>query len=313
MHIYTLHRWEHNHQFNPVDTHGERNTRRVIVLTLAMMVIEICAGYLFGSMALLADGWHMATHAIALSITAVAYYYARRHTNDAEYSFGTGKVGILGGFASGVVLAMIALMMGVESVKRLVSPQSIRFNEAIIVAVIGLVVNLISAYLLQEKTHRHHHHTNHHEPHPHRDHNLRAAYLHVLADALTSLLAIFALSTGKAFGWVWMDPAMGIVGALIIIKWSKGLLTDTGKILLDRDVNQELVQAIQSEIESDSDNRVADIHVWRVSSRHLSAIISIVTHFPKPPEHYKNLLSGFDQLSHVTVEVNECREDPCII
>jgi cation diffusion facilitator family transporter len=310
MHIYTLHRWEHTHQFNDVDARGERNTRRVILLTVVMMVIEISAGSLFGSMALLADGWHMGTHAIALGITALAYYYARRHADNPNYSFGTGKVGVLGGFASAVVLAVIALMMGAESIQRLFSPQSIRFNEAIIVAVVGLAVNLISAYLLQGKHPHDHDHSD--SAHDHHDHNLRAAYVHVVADALTSVLAIVALSTGKAFGWVWMDPIMGMVGAVIIIKWSYGLLTDTGKILLDRDVNQELVQAIQSKIESDSDNRVADIHVWRVGSRHLSAIISIVTHFPKPPGYYKLLLSEFQQLSHVTIEVNECKEEPCI-
>ena len=303
MHTHNLHLWEHSHRFNIEDDHAERNTKRVILLTLVMMIIEITAGYIFGSMALLADGWHMGTHAAALGITAFAYYYARKHSENPSYSFGTGKVGVLGGFGSAVVLAVIALLMGVESVQRLFSPVNIRFNEAIAVAVVGLAVNLISAYLLRGRHHHSHQHGSGH------DHNLRAAYLHVLADALTSLLAIVALITGKAFGWVWMDPIMGIVGALIISRWSYGLLIDTGKVLLDRDVNAEAVEEIRSIVESDSDNRVADLHVWRVGSHHLAAIISIVTHFPKPPDHYKKLLADHHEMAHTTVEVNPCGTD----
>jgi cation diffusion facilitator family transporter len=311
MHIHTLQKWKHRHRYNIEDAHGERNTRRVILLTLSMMVVEITAGYLFGSMALLADGWHMGTHAVALGITAFAYFYARRHSDNPNYSFGTGKVGVLGGFASAVVLGVIALLMGIESIQRLFLPQPIRFNEAIAVAVIGLAINVISAFLLQEK----HHHDHGHEDRPtkkFRDHNLRAAYLHVLADALTSLLAIVALSTGKAFGWIWMDPIMGIVGALIISRWSYGLLIDSGRVLLDRDVNPEAVEEIRSKIESDADNRVSDIHVWRVGTHHLSAIVSIVTHHPKSPDHYKKLLAEYEEIAHVTVEVNPCDSEPCI-
>ncbi|MGD9289323.1 MAG: CDF family Co(II)/Ni(II) efflux transporter DmeF [Desulfobacterales bacterium] len=310
MHIHNLNDWQHSHHFNTDDAHGERNTKRVIFLTLFMMVIEISAGYLFGSMALLADGWHMGTHAVALGITVSAYYFARRHSDNPNYSFGTGKVGVLGGFASAVVLAVIALLMGAEAIKRLISPLPIHFNEAIVVAVLGLIVNVVSAYLLKGK---HHHGHEHASNKIHRDHNLRAAYLHVLADALTSLLAIFALTAGKALGWIWMDPIMGVVGALIITKWSYGLLVDTGKVLLDRDVNQEAIFEIKSIIESDSDNRISDIHVWRVGPHHLSVIISIVTHFPKSPEYYKNLLTAYDEITHVTVEVNECESEPCII
>ena len=310
MHIHNLNRWTHNHHFNIDDGKGEKNTRRVILLTLSMMVIEIAAGYVFGSMALLADGWHMATHAVALGITAFAYYYARRNSDDPNYSFGTGKVGVLGGFASAIVLAIIAFLMGIESIERLMSPRQIHFNEAIVVAVIGFIVNIISAILLQD---RHHHHNGHGSDHKHHDHNLRAAYLHVITDALTSLLAIIALLLGKVFGWIWMDPIMGIVGALVITRWSYGLLVDTGKILLDRDVNKEAVSEIRSKIESDSDNKVSDIHVWRVGSHHLSAIISIVTHYPKTPEYYKSLLEDYDEISHVTVEVNKCDGEPCIL
>jgi cation diffusion facilitator family transporter len=310
MHIYNLHQWKHSHRYVIDDGHSERNTRRVILLTLSMMIIEITAGYQFGSMALLADGWHMGTHAVALGITAFAYYYARRKSDDPNFSFGTGKVGVLGGFASAVVLAVIALLMGVESFKRLINPSPIQFNEAIAVAVLGLIVNLISAWLLQGKHgHSHHHHKH---SHPHQDHNLRAAYLHVLADALTSLLAIIALVTGKIFGWIWMDPAMGIVGALVITKWSHGLLVDTGKVLLDRDVNQEAVDEIRAGIEADSDTRVTDIHVWRVGSHHLSAIISLVTHYPKPPDYYKKLLIDYDEIVHITIEVNKGEGEPCV-
>jgi cation diffusion facilitator family transporter len=275
-----------------------------------MMTIEIAAGYIFGSMALLADGWHMGTHAIALSITAFAYFFARKHSDNPNYSFGTGKVGVLGGFASAVVLAVIALLVGVESFQRLITPKTILFNQAIAVAVVGLIVNLVSAFLLQNK----HHHGNKHDSgkHHHHDHNLRAAYLHVLADALTSVLAIIALLTGKIFGWIWMDPVMGIVGATVITKWSYGLLIDTGKILLDRDVNQEAVDEIRSKIESDSDTKVTDIHVWRVGSHHLSALISLVTHYPKSPDHYKNLLLEYDEIVHVTIEVNACEGESCL-
>ncbi|RPJ70129.1 MAG: cation transporter, partial [Desulfobacteraceae bacterium] len=237
MHKHTLHRWQHTHRFLPENAHGERATYRVIALTLAMMVVEISAGVAFGSMALLADGWHMGTHAVALGITALAYHFARRHADNPRFSFGTGKVGELGGFASAVVLAVIALIMAVESVQRLLSPLPIRFNEAIAVAVIGLVVNLVSAFMLRDR-HRHSHGAG---PAHHHDHNLKAAYLHVIADALTSLLAIVALATGKIFGWVWMDPLMGIAGAVIITRWSYGLMKDTGKVLLDRDVDPQLI------------------------------------------------------------------------
>jgi cation diffusion facilitator family transporter len=310
MHRYNLHRWQHSHRFLADHARGERSTHQVIVLTLAMMVIEIAAGMVFGSMALLADGWHMGTHAVALGITALAYYFARRHADNPRFTFGTGKVGELGGFASAAVLAVVAVVMAAESVQRLIAPNPIRFNEAIAVAVAGLIVNVISAFLLNDR-HSHDHEEGSGKGHPH-DHNLKAAYLHVLADALTSLLAIVALSTGKAFGWVWMDPCMGIVGAVIITKWAYGLLMDTGRILLDRDVDPGFVSEIVQRIEAESDNRVSDIHVWRVGAGSLSVILSIVTHHPQPPEHYKKLIRDFDEVAHVTVEVNPCEGEACI-
>ena len=310
MHSSTLKDWQHPHSFKIENAQGERRTWLVIVITVAMMVIEIGAGYLFGSMALLADGWHMGTHAAALSITVFAYIYARRHADNPQYSFSTGKVGVLGGFASAVVLGVIALFMGLESLKRLYSPVSIQFNEAIGVAVLGLAVNLVCAYLLQAKhSHEHeHHHGSHHH-----DHNLRAAYMHVLADALTSFLAIFALLTGKHFGWVWMDPVMGVVGAVVITRWSYTLLSDTSKILLDREVDPGLAEKIRTTIEADADNLVSDLHVWQVSPHHLSVIITVVTHFPQSPDHYKALLQDFIGDAHVTVEVQKCESEPCLV
>lgn len=298
---------------------GERNTLCVIILTLVMMAGEIVAGMAFGSMALLADGWHMGTHAAALGITAFAYGYARRHAENPRFAFGTGKVGSLGGYTSAVVLGVVALLMIVESIKRLITPTPIHFNEAIVVAVIGLAVNLISAVMLggdhhhdHGDDHAHHHHQDDNGGHLHEDLNLKAAYLHVLADALTSVLAIIALVVGKYFGWVAFDPIIGIVGALVISKWAHGLLRDTAGVLLDRDVDADTVSAIQDAIESDADNRIVDFHLWKPGNGSLAAIISVVTHYPRPPEHYKRLLAGFDFIAHVTVEVIPCEGEPCL-
>ncbi len=313
MHSHSLDRWAHAHDFNTQAGDGERRTRLVVLLTAVMMVVEILAGYMFGSMALLADGWHMATHVAALSITLFTYSYARRHADNPVYSFGTGKVSALGGFASAMTLAVVALLMAIESVERLISPESIRFNEAIMVAVIGLIVNLLSAWLLHDADGHHHHHgyAHGHEHHA-GDHNLRAAYLHVLADALTSLLAIFALIAGKFYGLIWMDALMGIVGALVISRWGYGLLRETSRVLLDSVPGEKSLDAIRSAIESDSDNLIADLHVWRLGSQGYGVIISLVSHEPKDPQHYKALLAGIKDLKHVTIEVNGCDGDSCI-
>jgi cation diffusion facilitator family transporter len=275
-------------------------------------------------MALLADGWHMGTHAAALGVAVFAYRYARRHAADPRYSFGTGKVGALGGFASAVGLAVVSLVVFGESVSRLASPVVIRFDEAIAVAVLGLAVNVGCALLLRDdhhdhaRDHDHPHHEHDHdaahehgdgdaEPaHAHRDHNLRAAYLHVLADALTSVLAIVALLAGRTFGWTWMDPVMGIVGSMVIARWSFGLLRDTSAVLLDAEVASSRRDAMRAAIEAHEGNRVADLHVWRVGPRHLAAIISVVTAVPREPTHYRRLLGEFDDLAHVTVEVHAC-------
>ncbi len=307
MHLHTLARLQHRHDFSVINEKGERRTRLVLVLTAITMVVEILAGSLFGSMALLADGWHMGTHVAAFLITIFAYRYARKHAKNPDYSFGTGKVSVLGGFTSAVALAAVAIIMLLESVQRFIVPHAIHFNEAIIVAVTGLLVNVVSALLLKDS----HFHADDHPDDHHHDHNLRAAYLHVLADALTSLLAITALVSGKYMGWVWLDPAMGMVGAMIIARWSYGLLRQTSPILLDASIGSAYQAAIRETIENDSDNRISDIHVWKIGANDYAAIISLVTHFPKTTEHYRQLLRGFRWLSHITIEVNECRDDPC--
>jgi cation diffusion facilitator family transporter len=302
MHTRPLDQWQHDHDFVLDTAESERKTRLVVLLTACMMFIEIIAGYLFGSIALLADGWHMATHVAALSIAVFAYRYARRHTNNPKYSFGTGKVGSLGGFASAIALAVVALMMAIESVERLVNPQTIRFNEAILVAFVGLAINLISAWLLHAG-HEHHHHDEHGHHHTHHDHNLKAAYFHVLADALTSLLAIVALFTGKYFGWIWMDALMGLVGAALITRWGYGLLLETSAVLLDAVPKNTQTDAIREAIEADADSRITDLHIWQLGPHHQGAIICLVTPSPKKPQYYKSLLTRFEQLKHITIEV----------
>ncbi len=309
MHAHSLGNWQHSHDFSIKNEKGERRTQYVLILTAITMVVEIIAGSVYGSMALLADGWHMGTHVAAFFITIFAYRYARKHTNNPAYSFGTGKVNVLGGFASAITLAVVALVMLVESLQRIIEPQAIYFNEAIVVASIGLVINVVSAFLLKDN-HSHGHYHDHDHTH---DHNLKAAYLHVIADAVTSLLAIVALVSGKYLGWNWLDPVMGIVGAVIITRWSYGLLKQTSPILLDASIDKKYQQSIKDTIEEDSDGRVSDMHVWKVGANHYAAIIAIVTHHPKSTEHYKMLLRNHHKLSHITIEINECKESSCIV
>lgn len=309
MHIHSLDKWQHRHDFSFIHEKGEKRTRQVFVLTAITMIAEIVAGITFGSMALLADGCHMGTHAAAFLITLFAYRYSKKHADNRQFTYGTGKVTILGGFASAVALAVVAILIAVDSIVRLFNPREIQFNEAMAVAAVGLAVNLFCAYLLQG----HHEGEHDHDHSHHHDHNLRGAYLHVIADALTSVLAIGALFFGKYLGWNWLDPAIGIVGSVLIARWSYGLLNDTSSILLDRNVDPKIIPAVKETIETDSDNRVSDIHVWKVGPLDYSATISIVTHFPKNPDYYKNLLSDYQELSHVTIEVNHCEEEPCII
>lgn len=307
MHSRSIENWRHHHVFlGARHARNEWRTWAVVGLTAAAMVGEIVAGLAFGSMALLADGFHMATHAGALSIAGFAYWYARRHARDERFSFGTGKIGELAGYSSAVILAVAALMIGIESVSRLVSPVSIRFNEAIVVAVIGLAVNLVSAWILhagggEGNLHEHGGARHHH----HEDHNLRSAYFHVLTDALTSVLAIVALLAGRFYGWLWMDPLMGIVGSLVIARWSWGLLKGAGAVLLDMTPDEALAGDIRTALEEKGD-RIADLHLWRVGPGHMAAIVSLVSDHPQEPGHYKAKLTRFPNLSHVTVEVNRC-------
>ena len=312
MHTHTLSQWQHTHEFSVIQEHGEKRTVQVLLLTAITMVVEIVAGLTFGSMALLADGWHMGTHVAAFSITIFAYRYAKKHSASARFSFGTGKVSVLGGFASAVALVVVALMMALESIHRLFSPQAIRFNEAIGVAVLGLVINLLSAFLLQSHHGHGHSHGHDHGHVHHHDHNLRAAYLHVLADAFTSVLAIVALFSGKYLAWNWLDPMMGIVGAAVITKWAHGLLKETSGILLDGSMDSEIQQTLIQTIESDRDNRISDIHVWKVGPNHHAAMISIVTHYAQPPQYYKKLIADLASLDHVTIKVNPCESEPCV-
>jgi len=308
MHSHTLADWRHEHMFlGASHDRNERRTWAVVGLTAAMMVAEIAGGSIFGSMALLADGWHMSTHAGALAIAAFAYRFARSHARDPRFTFGTGKLGDLAGFTSAIVLAMIALGIGYESVVRLFQPVAIHYPEAIAVAVVGLGVNLLSAWLLGADHHHDHDHRHgdddHH--HDHHDHNLRAAYWHVLADALTSVLAIAGLLAAWTFGWTWLDPAIGIVGALVIAHWSWGLVRDAGAVLLDATPNKALGEAIRGRLEIGHD-RIADLHVWRLGPGHHGAIVSLVSDDPQPVEQYRGRLAGLHEISHLTIEVHRC-------
>lgn len=331
----------HDHVFLGQD--HRRNERRVwwvIALTAGMMVVEIIAGNLYGSMALVADGWHMSTHAGAMLITALAYGYARRQARNPRFTFGTGKLGELAGFASAIVLALIAMLIGWDSLARLVDPVPIRFDEAIAIAAAGLLVNLVSAWLLRddhghahghgghasEQVRRDHHGHDHEHRHAHEDdpdhahghgaahgrprrthdNNLRSAYVHVLADALTSVLAIAALLAGRSYGWLWADPAMGVVGALVIARWSWGLIRDAGTVLLDATpqsgrMRRDIEQALDA-----GDGEIADLHVWQVGPGHYAAIVSLVTRDPRDSAFYKAKLAHIAGLSHLTVETQAC-------
>ena len=307
MRTHSIDDWEHQHDFAVIEEHGERRTRQVLILTAITMLLEVAAGLAYGSMALLADGWHMGTHVAAFLITIVAYRYARRHADSRKFTFGPGKVSVLGGFVSAIALVAVALVMLGESLQRLMSPRPIHFDEALIVAVLGLVVNIVSAYLL--RGHHDHHHDDHHH---HHDHNLKAAYLHVLADALTSVLAIAALLFGKYLGWNWLDPLIGMVGAAVIGRWAYGLLRETGFILLDGSIEGDYLAAIREKIEGTLDNLVADIHVWKVGPSDYAAIISIVTHHPQKMDYYKELLRDFSEITHLTIELNVCEGESCL-
>jgi cation diffusion facilitator family transporter len=314
-----IHAYTHDHMFlGAAHDENARRTRWVVALTAVMMIGEIFAGYVTGSMALLADGFHMATHAGALTVAALAYGYAKRHARNPAYSFGTGKVGDLAGFASAMALGLIALAIGVESVMRLFQPITVAFGEATIIAVVGLAVNLVSALLLSGGHHHHHghghshghdhgHHGHGHDDHHHGhgahggDNNLRSAYIHVLADALTSVLAIAALLAGRYLGWVWMDPVMGIVGGIVIARWSWTLMRDTAAVLLDT-TDVHVAEEVRELVETPGDARIADLHVWRIGPDAHAAIVSVVGDVSVTAETIRQRLKPVHELAHITVE-----------
>ena len=321
MHTESVERWAHDHTFGQDEKKSaERRTLIVSVVTILTMIVEIGAGIVFGSMALLADGLHMGSHASALAISVFAYRYTRIHAKDARFNFGTGKVSSLAAFASATLLALVALVMAWESIGRLLSPVVIRFNQAILVAVIGLIINGVCLAILgghgsfNGKRGREHeedadHVHVHADRHDHHDHNFRSAYLHVLADAMTSVLAIFALLFGKYLRQQWLDPCMGLVGATLVVRWSWGLLRSSARVLLDLQAPDEVLEPIRKSIESEGDNRVSDLHVWSVGPGIYAAEIAIVSSRPRDPDDYYKLLPGDLGLVHVTVETHRCAAD----
>jgi cation diffusion facilitator family transporter len=312
MHTHSLSDWTHEHVFDKGNYAAERGTRAVMWITATMMVVEIVAGWWFNSMALLADGWHMSSHAVAIGLSAFAYAAARRYARDPRFAFGTWKIEILGGFASAIFLMGIAALMIVGSVERIFSPQPILYREAMIVAAVGLVVNIVCAMILG-KAHDHHdgHALEGHEHQHHNDLNLKSAYVHVIADAATSVLAIVALAGGWFYGWSWLDPLMGIVGAVLVAIWAKNLIAQTGKVLLDREMDHPVVGEIREAIETGADagyTRITDLHVWRVGKGSYACAVSVVTHDKTlTPDGVREDLAQHQEIVHATVEIHQCR------
>jgi cation diffusion facilitator family transporter len=308
MHTHNLSAWTHDHQFDKGNHAAERSTLVVMWITAIMMVIEISAGWWYNSMALLADGWHMSSHAVAIGLSSFAYSAARRYAHDSRFAFGTWKIEVLSGYSSAIFLLGVAAMMGFESIQRFLTPQPIHYQQAIFIAIIGLAVNIVCALILG-KVHHHDHAGHAHHDH-HHDLNLKSAYIHVVADAATSVLAIAALAGGMLYGWSWLDPAMGIVGALLVGTWARSLLIDTGKVLLDREMDHPVVQEIREVVETGLDqggNRIADIHVWRVGKNSYACALSIVTHDRKlTPEEIRKQLAQHEEIVHATIEIHQC-------
>lgn len=296
----------HIHNFDEGNPLAERNTRLAVALTAFMMVAEIIGGWIYNSMALLADGWHMGTHALALGLAVAAYGAARRYASDGRFAFGTWKIEVLGGYTSALFLLVVAALMLYHSVERLLDPATIDYDEAIVIAVVGLIVNLICAWLLKDDhSHHHHHHGEDHNHDHHHDLNLRAAYMHVLADALTSVLAIVALFAGKMWGAGWLDPVMGIVGSVLVAAWAYGLIRQTGRILLDAHMDDPVVEEIREVIEeSPIKATITDLHVWHVGKGKYSVIVSLLCDEEVDPEYFKQRLSIHEELVHITVEIN---------
>jgi cation diffusion facilitator family transporter len=317
MHTHDLSRWRHHHVFDEGNLAGERGTRAVMWITAIMMVAEIAAGWFYNSMALLADGFHMSSHAVAIGLSAFAYRAARRYAQDARFAFGTWKIEVLAGFASAVFLLVVIALMLAGSIERLLAPQAVDYRDAMLVAAIGLVVNIVCALFLGSASHGGHHHDHGHghgdahgHAHGHEDLNLRSAYVHVLADAATSVLAIVALAGGWLYGWGWLDPAMGIVGAVVVAVWAVRLIGDTARVLLDREMDHPVVDEIREAIEEGgaaSETRVTDLHVWRVGKGSYSCAVSLVTHDAAlTPARVKEWIGIHEEVVHTTVEVNVC-------
>ena len=323
MHTHDLSRWQHEHRFETDSHRAERSTRLVMWITAATMVLEIGAGWWFNSMALLADGWHMSSHAFAIGLSAFAYAAVRRYARDPRFAFGTWKIEVLAGFASALFLVGVAVLMVLGSLERLWSPAPIHYREAIAVAVFGLVVNLVCARLLGGAHHHHdhgpahdHEHEHEHEHEQGQDLNLKSAYLHVLADAATSVLAIAALVGGWIYGWAWLDPLMGIVGALLVAHWAKGLLKETGRVLLDREMDHPVVDEIRQGVEQGlaaSQTRISDLHVWRVGRNAYSCALTVVTHSPDLTADAVRATFGMhEEIVHSTVEIQHCVDVRCL-
>ena len=297
--------WQHTHRFDEGDALAERKTRWAVLLTVVMMVVEIASGYAFNSMALLADGWHMSSHAVALGFSVLAYAAARRFAGDGRFAFGTWKIEILGGYSSALLLLAVAGLMLFQSVEHLISPTPIHYSQAIAIALVGLAVNLVCAWLLRAEHHHHHHEHGGHGHDHHDDLNLRAAYVHVLADAATSVLAILALTAGMLWGANWLDAVMGIVGAALVAAWARGLLRDAGKVLLDAEMDAPVVQEIREVItESPWPAAISDLHVWRVGRGQYACIVALVTASEAQPSDFKRLLAVHEELVHISVEIN---------